>query len=120
MQHNPDLAASLLAEVRADGAKTARDLDEGLPRKKEHWGWNWSETKLALEYLFLAGELAVARRNGQFERVYDLPERVLPAAVLDAPGARRRGRRSRAGPPGRPLPRRRARPRSWPTTTAWA
>ncbi len=85
MQHNPDLAASLLAEVRADGAKTARDLDEGLPRKKEHWGWNWSDTKIALEYLFLAGELAVARRNGQFERIYDLPERVLPAAVLDAP-----------------------------------
>lgn len=84
MRHNPELAGSLLAEVRLDGAKTARDLDDGLPRKKESWGWNWSDTKVALEYLFLAGELAVARRNSQFERVYDLPERVVPAAVLAA------------------------------------
>ncbi|HSV39471.1 MAG TPA: crosslink repair DNA glycosylase YcaQ family protein [Nocardioidaceae bacterium] len=84
LKHNPGLADSLLAEVRAEGAKTARDLDDGLPRKKEHWGWNWSDTKVALEYLFLAGELAVARRNSQFERIYDLPERVVPAPFLDA------------------------------------
>ena len=51
----------------------------GCPARKDHWGWNWSETKKALEYLFLAGELAVAGRNAQFERLYDLPERVAPA-----------------------------------------
>ncbi|HET7734710.1 MAG TPA: crosslink repair DNA glycosylase YcaQ family protein [Nocardioidaceae bacterium] len=85
MRHNPTLASSLLDEVRADGAKTARDLDDGLPRKKDNWGWNWSDTKVALEYLFLAGELAVSHRNSQFERVYDLTERVLPATVLALP-----------------------------------
>jgi uncharacterized protein len=85
MRHNPDLAGSLLAEVRADGAKTARDLDDGLPRKKDNWGWNWSDTKVALEYLFLSGELAVSRRNGSFERVYDLPDRVIPHGTLDLP-----------------------------------
>jgi uncharacterized protein YcaQ len=79
------LVDSLVAEIRGDGAKTARDLDDGLPRKKENWGWNWSETKRALEYLFISGQLAVSRRNSQFERVYDLPERVIPAAVLDRP-----------------------------------
>jgi uncharacterized protein YcaQ len=85
MRHRPELAASLLAEVREVGAATARDLDDGLPRAKEHWGWNWSETKKALEYLFSSGELAVAGRNGAFERMYDVPERVLPRPVLDAP-----------------------------------
>ena len=85
LKHNPDLASSLLDEIRAGGARTARDFEDGLPRVREQWGWNWSDTKVALEYLFLAGEVAVARRNSQFERVYDLPERVLPRAVLDAP-----------------------------------
>jgi uncharacterized protein len=85
MRHRPELVESLLAEVRAEGPKTSRDLDDGLPRVRENWGWNWSETKKALEYLFFTGELAVARRNGAFERVYDLPDRVLPRAVLEQP-----------------------------------
>jgi len=80
-----ELVTSLLAEIDERGPSTARDLDEGLPRSKEHWGWNWSETKQALEYLFSAGGLAVARRNQQFERVYDLPSRVLPPEVLAVP-----------------------------------
>ena len=79
------LAASLLAELRDRGRRTARDLDDGLPRDKQHWGWNWSEAKKALEYLFLAGEVAVAGRNAQFERVFDLPERVIPRTVLEQP-----------------------------------
>jgi len=79
------LAESLLAELRERGRKTSRDLDDGLPRRKQHWGWNWSEAKKALEYLFLAGEVAVAGRTPQFERIYDLPERVIPRAVLELP-----------------------------------
>jgi uncharacterized protein len=85
MRHRPGLAESLLEEVREVGPATARDLDDGLPRVKEHWGWNWSETKKALEYLFFTGRLAVAGRNAAFERLYDVPERVLPAEVLDTP-----------------------------------
>jgi uncharacterized protein len=80
-----ELVTSLLAQIDERGPSTARDLDEGLPRSKEHWGWNWSETKQALEYLFSAGGLAVARRNRHFERVYDLPSRVLPPEVLAVP-----------------------------------
>jgi uncharacterized protein YcaQ len=79
------LLESLVAEVRDGGPSTARDLDGGLPRQKLNWGWNWSETKRALEYLFAVGDLAVSHRNSQFERVFDLPERVLPASVLDHP-----------------------------------
>jgi uncharacterized protein YcaQ len=80
-----ELVSSLLAEIAERGACTSRDLDDGLPRAKQHWGWNWSDSKKALEYLFLAGRLAVAGRNQHFERLYDLPERVLPPAVLERP-----------------------------------
>ena len=80
-----ELVASLLGEIAERGPSTSRDLDDGLPREKVNWGWNWSETKRVLEYLFLAGELAVAGRTMQFERLYDVPERVLPPAVLAAP-----------------------------------
>ncbi len=46
--------------------------------------WSWKPAKGALEHLFAAGELAIAGRNG-FQRVYDLPERVIPRELLDAP-----------------------------------
>jgi uncharacterized protein YcaQ len=80
-----ELAASLLAEIRDRGASTARDLDDGLPRAKKHWGWNWSEAKQTLDYLFVVGDVAIAGRNSQFEVRYDLPERVLPSKVLAQP-----------------------------------
>jgi uncharacterized protein len=80
-----DLITNLMAEIRDRGASTTRDLDDGLPREKVHWGWNWSATRRALDYLYMIGEVAVAERNSQFEIKYDLPERVLPADVLAAP-----------------------------------
>ena len=82
------LEPQVLAAVRDRGPVTARDLEDDFstgPRTKEHWGWNWSEARKVLDYLFLVGDVAVAGRNSQFEVVYDLPERVLPASVLDAP-----------------------------------
>ncbi|CAA9354061.1 MAG: FIG074102: hypothetical protein [uncultured Nocardioidaceae bacterium] len=85
IRHRSEVASDVLARVSELGPVTARDLDDGLPRSRDHWGWNWSDTKKALEYLFSAGELAVAGRNSAFERRYDLPERVLPPQVLHAP-----------------------------------
>jgi uncharacterized protein YcaQ len=79
------LERNLLAELADRGASTARDLDEGLPRAKDHWGWNWSETRRMLDYLYTSGQVAIAGRNSQFEIRYDLPERVIPAAVLARP-----------------------------------
>ena len=79
---------AVLAAVRDRGPVTARDLEEELsqgPRAKTHWGWNWSEARKVLDYLFLVGDVAIAGRTSQFEVRYDLPERVLPAAVLAAP-----------------------------------
>ncbi len=77
--------ARVLSQVASGGAVTARDLDDGAPRNRDHWGWNWSEARKALDYLYTVGDLAIARRTQQFEVVYDLPERVLPPAVLAAP-----------------------------------
>ena len=82
------LEPQVLAAVRDRGPVTARDLEDDFstgPRTKEHWGWNWSEARKVLDYLYLVGDVAVAGRNSQFEVVYDVPERVLPASVLDAP-----------------------------------
>ncbi|MGA9747597.1 MAG: crosslink repair DNA glycosylase YcaQ family protein [Nocardioides sp.] len=84
IRHTPELVDTLVAEVAERGASTARDLDDGLPRQKTHWGWNWSDTKKVLEYLFASGLLAVSGRNQHFERLYDLPERVIPREHLDA------------------------------------
>ncbi|HET6939250.1 MAG TPA: crosslink repair DNA glycosylase YcaQ family protein [Nocardioides sp.] len=80
-----DLTARLLGEISARGPSTARALDDGAPRGRKHWGWNWSEAKKALDFLYMVGELAVAGRNSQFEVIYDVPERVLPADVLAMP-----------------------------------
>jgi uncharacterized protein len=79
-----ELTDNLLAEIVDRGASTARDLDDGLPRTKDHWGWNWSTTRRALDYMFMVGDVAIAGRNSQFEIRYDLPERVIPTEHLDA------------------------------------
>ncbi len=82
----PDKLTSVVHDaVRDRGVSTARDLDDGGPRQKENWGWNWSDTRKVLDYLYMTGELAIAGRNGQFEVLYDLPERVLPGEVLALP-----------------------------------
>ncbi len=80
-----DLTERLHARITAGGAATARDLDFGAPRVKEGWGWNWSETRAGLDFLYLVGDLAMAGRTTQLEAIYDLPERVLPDRVLALP-----------------------------------
>ncbi len=81
----PSWSTTLLARGARRGPPDRARPRRRPPGDRSHWGWNWSEAKKALEFLFFTGELAVARRNGAFERVYDLPERVLPAAVLATP-----------------------------------
>ncbi len=81
----PELVRRVLADVAETGPVTARDIDGDLPTAKVDWGWNWSEVKQALEFLFYAGEVAAAGRTAAFERRYDLPERVLPEAILRLP-----------------------------------
>lgn len=79
------LPEQLVARIRAEGAATARQLDDGAVRSREEWGWNWSDARKALDFAFMCGDLAIAGRNRQFEVVYDVPERVLPPEVLATP-----------------------------------
>jgi uncharacterized protein len=74
----------VLSLVRDAGPLTAGELAAEDKRSKEHWGWNWSQEKLALEFLFWSGRITAADRRN-FERVYDVPERVIPARILAMP-----------------------------------
>jgi uncharacterized protein YcaQ len=60
-------------------------LEIAEQRDRSNWGWNWSRVKTVLEWLFYVGEVTSAYRNTQFERVYDLPERVIPRTILALP-----------------------------------
>jgi uncharacterized protein YcaQ len=89
-----DVDDRLVEQVRTavaglPGPVTARELEvvlgSGGPRSRDHWGWNWSDARKVLDFLYMCGELAIAGRTSQFEVRYDLPERVLPPEVLAAP-----------------------------------
>jgi uncharacterized protein YcaQ len=75
----------VLAIVAERGPIGAGDIELGK-RGKSGW-WEWSDAKRAIEWLFWSGRVTTARRRG-FERLYDLPERVLPARALAAPTPR--------------------------------
>ena len=73
-----ELVKHVLARIRSEGPLKARDFEQP-PGRRRGW-WDWKPAKRALEQLFFQGELMITRREG-FEKVYDLPERVLPSHV---------------------------------------
>ena len=81
-QEEPALVASVLAQVAERGPVTTSMIEGGGERSDGMWGW--SPGKRALEYLFWSGQIT-SRRGANFERWYDLPERMLPPTVLDTP-----------------------------------
>jgi uncharacterized protein YcaQ len=85
-RERPDVVAGVLQRIADGGAATAGELHaelDGGTRPAGPW-WDWSLAKVALEHLSWAGRLTTGTRRG-LEQVYDLPERVLPAAVLALP-----------------------------------
>ncbi len=80
-RHDRKTEEHVIDAIRERGALPSRAFEgRGQPGEM----WSWKPAKRALEHLFAAGELAIAGRNG-FQRVYDLPERVIPREYLDAP-----------------------------------
>jgi uncharacterized protein YcaQ len=70
---------SVRDRIRAEGPLTAREL--GGAKNGGTW-WDWSETKIAAEWLLDIGELVCRERRG-FQRVYDLAERAIPTELAE-------------------------------------
>jgi uncharacterized protein YcaQ len=83
VRRRPTFIEEVYDAVAARGPVTAADL-RTEQRRKGTW-WDWDDEKRALELLFHAGRVAAIRRPGDFARLYDLPERLLPAVALAAP-----------------------------------
>jgi len=84
---NKAFVKRMLKHVETNGPTTARELSTRTEKRgadKKSW-WDWDESKTALEYLFLTGQLMSRGRGTDFARIYDMPERVLPQRVFDAP-----------------------------------
>jgi len=81
-RRRPGFMRAALDEIAERGPLSAREIS-GAGASKGGW-WGWSDGKRALEALFAAGQVAAAGRRG-FERLYDLPDRVIPARVLAMP-----------------------------------
>jgi len=78
---NERLIETIYGEVASRGPIAASEIDGA--KGKGGW-WGWSDEKHAFEWLFWAGRITTHSRRG-FERLYDLPERVIPPGIFNAP-----------------------------------
>ncbi len=76
---NAEMVDAVRQRVREDGAVRVSDFSDDRPLPRKGW-WDWKPAKHALEYLYDLGETMVSGREN-FQRVYDLRERVLPGWV---------------------------------------
>lgn len=82
LEEHPDYLDSVLAEITEHGPLTVSELSDPGARTGPWWGHG--KGKVALDWLFSVGRIT-AYRNGHFGRLYDLPERVIPAEHLISP-----------------------------------
>jgi uncharacterized protein YcaQ len=78
-EKNPVAEKRVLNRVREEGPLRAKDFETDPSKKSTGW-WDWKPDKIALEQLFIEGELMIVQRQG-FQKVYDLAERVLPTGL---------------------------------------
>ncbi|MCJ8346368.1 winged helix DNA-binding domain-containing protein, partial [bacterium] len=72
------LMSAVLKRIQDEGALRSKDF-QNIKKGNTGW-WDWKPAKKALERLFLEGSLEITRRDG-FQKVYDLPERVIPSSI---------------------------------------
>ena len=77
-KENTRLVKEVYERIRREGAMASADFDN--PDQKRGTWWDWKPAKSALEVLFCTGELMVSARR-RFQRVYDIPERVVPKDI---------------------------------------
>ena len=77
-QVSPDACEQVLGRLRDEGPLTATQL--GGAKAGGPW-WDWSEVKIAAEWLLDTGRAVCVRRAG-WRRIYDLPERAVPEHLL--------------------------------------
>ena len=82
LEDHPEYLESVLDEISEHGPLTVSDLSDPGTRTGPWWGHG--KGKIALDWLFSIGKLT-AYRNGNFGRLYDLPERVIGADHLNSP-----------------------------------
>ncbi len=80
----PPFIAAVLAEMEDRGPIAASDLGDRGRRGRHSGGWSWNDGKRVMTWLQLSGRVSVAGRRN-IEQLYDLTERVIPSAVLEAP-----------------------------------
>src|SRR3954471_19766244 len=73
-----DALGGFLERLRAEGPLTTKEI--GGAKAGAEW-WEWSQAKVAMEWLLDIGEVVCVERRG-WRRVYDLPERAVPAESL--------------------------------------
>jgi uncharacterized protein YcaQ len=76
------MVEEIMFRIHSEGAVRSADFKR-TDGKKGQW-WDWKQEKVILEDLYAVGELMIAKRHN-FQRVYDLTERVAPAIVGEAP-----------------------------------
>ncbi len=84
-ERRPGYTDEVYRRIEDGGPVASGDLSERVG-KKGTW-WDWDDAKVALEHLFWTGRVTVTRRQGDFARIYDLTERVIPAEALARPAA---------------------------------
>ncbi|MHB1987680.1 MAG: winged helix-turn-helix domain-containing protein [Acidimicrobiales bacterium] len=72
--------SAVVDQIRERGPLTAREL--GGAKRGGPW-WDWSETKIAAEWLLDVGELVCMTRRS-YQRVYDLSSRAVPPELFQA------------------------------------
>jgi uncharacterized protein YcaQ len=76
---NKDILQSVIQRIREEGALGSKDFEKPSGAKRGGW-WDWRPAKTALEVLFWQGDLMITERRN-FQRIYDLTERVLPEST---------------------------------------
>jgi uncharacterized protein len=74
-----NLMRKVLDRISREGPLMARDFENDRTIKSSGW-WDWRPSKVALERLYLDGSLMTSRKEN-FQKVYDLPENILPADI---------------------------------------